>query len=96
LAEALERFLGNDRETRIETLRVALERFKAHAATRRIGYLVELIAGDVAAGPLLAGIGKSPTATPLDIGETGGELNSRWRIRTRLSVDALLEHRETR
>ncbi len=96
LAEALERFLGNDRGTRIETLCVALKRFGSHAATRRIGYLVELIAGDLAARPLLVGIGNSPTATPLDIGETGGELNSRWRVRTRLSAGALFEHRETR
>ena len=72
------------------------ETFGSHTATRRLGYLVELIAGDLAARPLLVGIGNSPTATPLDIGETGGELNSRWRVRTRLSAGALFEHRETR
>jgi predicted transcriptional regulator of viral defense system len=96
LAEALERLLGGDRGAHIRSLTAALNRFGSPAASRRIGYLVELIAGADVARPLLVGIGQSPSATPLDIGETGGELNSRWRIRTRLSEEALLEHRETR
>jgi len=92
IAEALDGFLASD-ERHLGRLIRAVKRFGSPVAARRLGYLVETIAGPDAAAPLLPLIGSSKKADPLDSGDTTAPIVSKWQIRTRLSADELLEHR---
>lgn len=91
-AESLEAFLTSDRRA-LEQLVVAIERFDSPVVARRLGYLVELIAGADAAEPIRGLTGRSHRADVLDPGDVAAPIVSKWRLRTSLSTAELLEHR---
>lgn len=93
IAEGLEAFLDSDQQA-LRRLVTAVERFDSRAVARRLGYLVELIAGDEAAEPFLALTGKSHRADALDQGDGASPIVTKWSLRTSLTPEELLEHRE--
>lgn len=92
IAEALEAFLRS-KPRALELLVRATKRTGSPVVARRLGYLVELIAGEQAAAPLHRLIGVSRKADALDAGDEKAPIVSRWQIRTRLGPEELLEHR---
>lgn len=96
VAECMDAFLHSpDHDAQDRLVRAAV-RFGSASATRRIGFLIELIAGRGAAEPLLDAIGTSRTPVPLDVGDQRRFVDQRWRVFTSLTPEAILEHRETR
>lgn len=92
IAEALDSFLHAD-EGALERLIRAVKRFDSPVVARRLGYLVELVAGADAAAPLLPMTGTSKKPDALDPGDTAAPIVSKWQVRTALSAAELLEHR---
>lgn len=93
LAEALDGFLGSEHHA-LPRLVSAVERFDSCAVARRLGYLVEVLAGEDAAESLLALTGRSHRADALDQGDAASPIITKWRLRSRLSAEELLQHRE--
>lgn len=78
------------------SLAAAAGRYRNAATARRLGFLVEQLAGADAAEPFQALLGSSRAATPLDpSGSRTGSYASRWRVRVNADLDALLAHRTT-
>lgn len=92
IAEALDTFLSSD-PRELKRLIGTVKRFKSPVVARRLGYLVEIVAGAEAAAPLLPLIGMSKKPDALDPGDTAAPIVSKWQVRTALSSDELLEHR---
>jgi predicted transcriptional regulator of viral defense system len=92
LAEAVDSYLRSSPAAAIK-LAAAVKRFGSPAAARRLGFLVELAAGEETAAPFRTMLGSSNKADALDPGDTHAPIISRWQVRTRLSADELLEHR---
>jgi predicted transcriptional regulator of viral defense system len=93
LAEAVDAYLHDDVAAASASLAAAVRRFASPAAARRLGYLVELTAGEAAAAPFRGMLGASHKADALDHGDEDAPIITRWRVRTRLDADQLLEHR---
>jgi predicted transcriptional regulator of viral defense system len=92
IAEALDAYLHSTPRA-AERLARATKRTASPVVARRLGYLVELIAGERAAEPLHGLIGRSRKADALDPGDEHSPIVTRWQVRTRLTADDLLEHR---
>jgi predicted transcriptional regulator of viral defense system len=92
IGEALEAYVHSTPNS-IARLARAAKRTNSPVVARRLGYLVELIAGSRAAEPLHKLIGVSRKADALDAGDEHSPIVTRWQIRTRLGQDELLEHR---
>ncbi len=92
LGEAVDAYLRSAPKA-VDRLAAAVRRYGSPAAARRLGYLVELTAGAEAAEPFRHLLGKSNKADALDPGDAAAPIISRWRVRTHLSPDELLEHR---
>lgn len=92
LAEAVDAYLQSSPNAAAK-LAAAVKRYRSPAAARRLGFLVELAAGDHAAQPFRALLGSSNKADALDPGDERAPIISRWQVRTRLDADELLEHR---
>jgi predicted transcriptional regulator of viral defense system len=92
MAEALEEFLDSSPRAAGRLAR-AVKRFSSPVVARRLGYLVELIAGEDTARPLRALLGASHKADALDPGDQTAPIVARWQIRTHLTPEELLEHR---
>ena len=91
--EALDRALiGGDPFT--ERLATATARYGNAQLARRVGYLVNLLAGDDQARMFRALRGSSKALTPLALGTGGdGSTDPTWRIRINVEPDRLLSHR---
>jgi predicted transcriptional regulator of viral defense system len=77
-----------------ESLAAAAARYGNAAGARRLGFLVERVAGEAAAAPFRSLLGSSKAATLLDQTRPAtGPIDGRWRIRVNADVDALLAHR---
>jgi predicted transcriptional regulator of viral defense system len=89
-AEALR--LALDRSPRFAArLATATRRYRNAATARRLGFLVEQIAGPDAAAPFRALRGSSRAATLLDpAGSRTGPYEPRWRVRVNADLDAVL------
>jgi predicted transcriptional regulator of viral defense system len=75
-----------------ESLAASAARYGNDSLARRLGLLVQLLAGDQEAAPLRSVIGTSRTSVPLlPGGPTDGAVDRRWRVRANVDVDALLE-----
>jgi predicted transcriptional regulator of viral defense system len=92
LAEAVDVYLRTI-PTAATKLAKAAKRFGSPAAARRLGFLVELVAGEEAAAPFREMLGSSNKADALDLGDKDAPIVTRWQVRTRLDADELLEHR---
>jgi predicted transcriptional regulator of viral defense system len=92
LAEAVDAYLRSSPSAAAK-LAAAVKRYGSHAATRRLGYLVELTAGEESAAPFRSMLGTSNRADALDRGDKDAPIVTRWQVRTRLDADELLEHR---
>ena len=92
LAEAVDAYLRSS-PTAATKLAAAVKRFGSPAAARRLGFLVELAAGEQAAAPFRGLLGSSNKADALDPSDTQAPIVRRWQVRTRLDADQLLEHR---
>jgi predicted transcriptional regulator of viral defense system len=92
LAEAVDAYLAS-KPAAAARLAHAVKRYRSPAAARRLGFLVELAAGEDAASPFRSLIGSSNRADALDPGDTRAPIVSRWRVRTQLGADELFEHR---
>lgn len=93
--EALDIALGRSPKF-ATTLAAATKRYRNAATARRLGFLVEQLAGPDAAEPFHALRGSSRAATPLDpSGSRTGHYVPRWRVRVNADLDALLAHRTT-
>ena len=92
LAEAVDAYLRSSPNAATR-LAAAVKRFRSPAAARRLGFLVELTAGEETAAPFRAMLGNSNKADALDPGDKDAPIVSRWQVRTRLDADELLEHR---
>jgi predicted transcriptional regulator of viral defense system len=91
-AEALDGFLKVD-EHALERLVRAARRFDSPVVARRLGFLVDVVAGPEAAAPFLPLIGASKKPDALEPGDAAAPIINKWQVRTALSVDDLLEHR---
>jgi len=77
----------------IGELAAATRRYKSKAAARRLGLLVERLAGSNAATPFVDLIGTSRTPVPLrSSGNAQGPVDRRWRVRVNVDLDLLEEH----
>jgi predicted transcriptional regulator of viral defense system len=77
------------------SLATAAKRYRNAATARRLGFLVEQLAGPDVAAPFQALLGSSRAATLLDpSGGRTGAYASRWRVRVNADLDALLAHRQ--
>jgi predicted transcriptional regulator of viral defense system len=92
ITEALEAYVGLTPRA-AERLARAAKRTGSPVVARRLGYLLELIAGTQTAEPLHRLIGRSRKADALDPGDEHSPIVTRWQIRTRLTEEDLLEHR---
>ena len=92
IAEALEAYLGSNPQA-VKRLVRAAKRSDSPVVARRLGYLVELIAGEETAQPLHDLFGPPHKADPLDRGDDTSPIVARWQVRTRLAPEELLEHR---
>lgn len=92
LAEAVDAYLRASPDAAAK-LAAAVKRYRSPAAARRLGFLVELAAGERAATPFRALLGSSNKADALDPGDQRAPIVSRWQVRTRLGADELFEHR---
>lgn len=92
IAEALGPYLGSTPQA-VKRLSHAAKRTGSPVVSRRLGYLVELLAGEEAGQPLHDLSGTPHKAEPLDPGDANSPLVSRWHVRTRLAPEELLEHR---
>lgn len=91
--EALDRALTS-RERFAERLASATARYGNAQLARRVGYLVNLLAGDDQARMFRALRGSSKAFTPLALGTAGdGPTDPTWRIRLNVEPDRLLSHR---
>jgi predicted transcriptional regulator of viral defense system len=91
-AEAIDRAMP----TRVGPARLAkaAKRYGSAAASRRLGYLVELLHGSAAAEPLLALKGRTNASVLLSSsGPKKGPTNPRWGLRVNVDPDALFPHR---
>lgn len=92
LAEAVDAYLRSSANAATR-LAAVVKRYGSPAAARRLGFLVELAAGEHAAEPLRSMLGRSNRADALDRGDQDSPIVSRWQVRTRLGADELFEHR---
>lgn len=92
IADALDAFLRSS-PTAVQRLVRAVKRFSSPAVARRLGYLVELVAGEEPASAFRPLLGASHKADALDPGDEDAPIVTRWRVRTRLAPAELLEHR---
>ena len=91
--EALDRALTG-REQFAERLASATARYGNAQLARRVGYLVNLLAGDDHARMFRALRGSSKALTPLALGTGGdGPTDPTWRLRLNIEPDRLLSHR---
>ncbi len=91
-AEAVDRAVPG--RTSPERLARAAVRYGSAAVARRLGYLLELLHGPVAAEPLLALRGRSHAHVPLSASAPDrGPSSPRWGLRINVDPDALLAHR---
>lgn len=93
--EALDLVLARS-ATFASSLAATTERYRNAATARRLGFLIEQLAGPDAALPFRELLGSSRAATPLDpSGSRTGSYASHWRVRINADLDALLAHRTT-
>lgn len=92
IAEALDAYLDSTPQA-VTRLTRAAKRTGSAVVARRLGYLVELLAGEEAAQPLHDLFVAPHKADPLDPGDDQSPVVTRWQLRTRLMADELLEHR---
>jgi predicted transcriptional regulator of viral defense system len=72
----------------------AARRYKTAAVSRRLGFLLELLAGPDAAAPLLKLRGKSNNYVALSpFAPSEGQTNATWRLRINVDPDVLVAHR---
>jgi len=91
IAEALDAFLDSTTDG-VDLLRDALKRFDSGAASRRLGYLAEVVSGRPL--PQLRELTRGlKRADPLDRGDEHAPLIPDWRLRSSRSRRELLEHR---
>jgi predicted transcriptional regulator of viral defense system len=77
-----------------EDLATATARYRNAAVARRLGFLVAYIAGEDTAAPFRALLGSSKAATLLDPASgNSGLVDTHWRARVNVDLDALLAHR---
>lgn len=75
-------------------LAAAAARYRNAALARRLGYLVQAIAGEDAAAPFRSLTGPSKAATLLDkSGPRRGSIDSGWGVRVNADLEDLLAHR---
>ncbi|HET7130523.1 MAG TPA: hypothetical protein VFJ93_15755 [Gaiellaceae bacterium] len=92
IAEALDAYLDSTPQA-VTRLSRAAKRTDSAVVARRLGYLVELLAGEEAARPLHGLFVPPHKADALDPGDENSPVVTRWQLRTRLTADELLEHR---
>ena len=92
LAEAVDAYLHSNPSAG-DRLAAAVRRFRSPAAARRLGFLVELTAGEEVAAPFRTLLGKSKKPDALDRGDQNAPIIGHWHVRTWLDADELLEHR---
>jgi predicted transcriptional regulator of viral defense system len=91
-AEAID--LGLRSGLGVPRLLKAARRHQNAAVSRRLGFLLELLAGPSAAAPLLALRGTSNSYVALSpFGASKGPADSTWRVHVNIQIDALLAHR---
>ena len=66
---------------------------RSPVVARRLGYLVELLAGEAMAQPLHDLFGAPHDTEGLDPGDDDAPIVPRWHLRTKLAPEELLEHR---
>jgi predicted transcriptional regulator of viral defense system len=93
VTEAIDRGQARD-PSFVASLAKAARRYGQVALSRRLGFLVELVAGEMAAAPFAALVGNDRKPTLLQRGglETG-DLDRTWRIRVNVPPGLLLDHR---
>jgi len=80
----------------VSRLVTAARRFDTAAVSRRLGFLVELLAGATAATPLLRLRGASNKYVPLSPFQPAeGPADSTWRVHVNIEPELLLAHRVT-
>ncbi|HUO74813.1 MAG TPA: hypothetical protein VMU39_28870 [Solirubrobacteraceae bacterium] len=92
IAEALETYLDSTPQA-LNRLARAARRTGSPVVARRLGYLVELIAGEEAAQPFRDLFGAPHDAEALDPGDDDSPIVPGWHVRTKLAPEELLEHR---
>jgi predicted transcriptional regulator of viral defense system len=92
IAEALDAYVDSTPQA-VTRLTRAAKRTGSPVVARRIGYLVELVAGEEAARPLHGLFAAPHKADALDPGDDHSPVVAGWQLRTRLTADELLEHR---
>jgi predicted transcriptional regulator of viral defense system len=93
-AEAIDRALRMGLP--LSRLTKAARRYETAAVARRLGFLVELLAGEVAAKPLLKLRGKGTKYVPLSpFGAAKGQPDTTWRVHVNVDIDSLRAHRTT-
>ncbi len=93
-AEAIDRALAGGLP--VARLVKAARRYESAAVVRRLGFLIELLAGADVSEPLLRLRGRSNGYVLLAAsGPTKGPTNARWRVRVNVGEEALLAHRQT-
>lgn len=69
-------------------------RYRSPFVARRLGFIVEQLAGSAASQSFTALIGRSQRNIPLLPGaQNDGPINKKWRIRVNVPVEILLDHR---
>jgi predicted transcriptional regulator of viral defense system len=92
--EALDRALR--RGLTVSRLAKAARRYETAAVSRRLGFLVELLAGPAAAKPLLKLRGSSNKYVALSPFQSSkGPADATWRVHVNVETDLLLAHRFT-
>jgi predicted transcriptional regulator of viral defense system len=80
----------------VSRLTKAARRYETATVSRRLGFLVELLAGAPAAAPLLKLRGSSNRYVPLSPFQPAeGPTNSTWRVHVNVEPELLLAHRVT-
>lgn len=93
VTEAIDLALGSDPEF-AGRLAGATERYAQATLARRLGLLIEALAGSNAALPFKPLIGDSRVLTPLrHRGSQDGEADHEWRVKVNVPLDLLLDHR---